>query len=52
MAVRREKPADDLVFRSDRGIQYAFQAYRQALERFFNMIMRLFSISSAASCVN
>ena len=34
MAVRRENPTDDLIFHSDRGIQYASLAYRQALEGF------------------
>lgn len=34
MAVRREKPTDDLVFHSDRGVQYASHTYRQALERY------------------
>ena len=34
MAVRREKPMDDLVFHSDWGVQYASHAYRQALESF------------------
>ena len=34
MAVRRQKPKSGLVFHSDRGIQYASNAYRVALERY------------------
>jgi transposase InsO family protein len=33
MAVRRQKPKPGLIFHSDRGIQYASSAYRQALQR-------------------
>lgn len=33
MAVRRQCPAPDLIFHSDRGVQYASAAYRAALER-------------------
>lgn len=33
MAVRRQKPKSDLIFHSDRGVQYASHAYRAALER-------------------
>ena len=33
MAVRRERPAAGLIFHSDRGVQYAAQAYRDALAR-------------------
>jgi len=34
MAVRRQKPNPGLIFHSDRGIQYASNAYRQALEHY------------------
>ena len=34
MAVRRQKPNSGLIFHSDRGIQYASYAYRQALEHY------------------
>ena len=34
MAVRRQKPKPGLIFHSDRGVQYASFAYRQALERY------------------
>ena len=34
MAVRRQKPKPGLIFHSDRGVQYASHAYRQALERY------------------
>ena len=33
MAERRQKPNPGLIFHSDRGVQYASYAYRQALER-------------------
>lgn len=33
MAVRRERPEAELIFHSDRGVQYASQAYRDALGR-------------------
>ena len=42
MAVRREKHMDDLIFHSDRGVQYASHAYRQTLESF--------SIRQSMSC--
>jgi transposase InsO family protein len=32
MAVRRQRPAPGLIFHSDRGVQYASHAFRQALE--------------------
>jgi transposase InsO family protein len=32
MAVRRQKPEEGLIFHSDRGVQYASKAYREALE--------------------
>jgi len=34
MAVRRQKPKQDLIFHSDRGVQYTSNAYRQALEQY------------------
>lgn len=34
MAVRRQKPQAGLIFHSDRGVQYASAAYRQALEAY------------------
>ena len=34
MAVRREKPTENLVFHSDRGVQYTSHTYRQELERY------------------
>ena len=34
IAVRREKPTENLVFHSDRGVQYASHTYRQDLERY------------------
>jgi transposase InsO family protein len=33
MAVRRQRPKPGLIFHSDRGVQYASQAFRQALDR-------------------
>jgi transposase InsO family protein len=33
MALRRQKPQPGLIFHSDRGIQYASHAFRQALDR-------------------
>ena len=33
MAVRRERPALELMFHSDRGVQYAAAAYREELEK-------------------
>jgi transposase InsO family protein len=33
MAVRRQKPKPGLIFHSDRGVQYASHAFRQALEK-------------------
>ncbi len=33
MAVERQRPAPGLIHHSDRGIQYAAEAYRQALAR-------------------
>ena len=33
MAVRRQRPKPGLIFHSDRGVQYASNAYRAALER-------------------
>jgi len=32
MAIRRQKPQEDLIFHSDRGVQYASHAYRATLE--------------------
>ena len=34
MAYRRRKPAQGLIFHSDRGVQYAAQAYRERLEAY------------------
>lgn len=34
MAIRREHPARGLLYHSDRGVQYAEQAYRDALRRY------------------
>ena len=34
MAIRRERPVPDLIFHSDRGIQYASLAFRQTLAEF------------------
>ena len=31
MAVNRQKPQDNLIFHSDRGVQYASAGYREAL---------------------
>jgi putative transposase len=33
MAVQRQRPAPGLIHHSDRGIQYAAEAYRSALAR-------------------
>lgn len=34
MAVNRQKPHDDLIFHSDRGVQYASTGYREALAKY------------------
>ena len=34
MAYRRRKPSADLIFHSDRGVQYAARAYRERLEAY------------------
>lgn len=34
MAVRREKPDKELIFHSDRGVQYASKEYRKALKHY------------------
>ena len=54
-AIRRERPQPGLIFHSDRGVQYAANAYRQRLEeagliqsmRGTRMIMLLRKIPSA-----
>ena len=34
MAVNRQKPQNDLIFHSDRGVQYASTGYREALAEY------------------
>lgn len=34
MAVNRQKPQDNLIFHSDRGVQYASAGYREALAEY------------------
>ena len=34
MAVNRQKPQEDLIFHSDRGVQYASSQYREALAKY------------------
>ena len=34
MAVRRQKPQSDLIFHSDRGVQYASTQYRETLDKY------------------